>query len=49
MIILVIMILIMDCADNPYPDCVGVTCPDGEWLRHDMYMFYLFYYCCIYI
>ena len=28
--IIVIIVILMDCADSQYPDCADVTCPDGE-------------------
>ena len=29
-IIILIIVIFMDYATNQYPDCVDVTCPDGE-------------------
>ena len=28
--IIMIIVIFMDCATSQYPDCVDVTCPDGE-------------------
>ena len=28
--IILLILIFMDCATSQYPDCVNVTCPDGE-------------------